>query len=183
MRSGSWRLPLEIAISGCSKPGWRISSGQAKDQASGSTWGNRDHACHQGDVSGILANSTESSLSMHVSWFKNVLLDLTQRGFIRSINCSHSLSGSCRGGAATPFAEAMFPFRSPFNPEKQQKNGGIFCCKSTKSSRSESANSRGPDIRRVVPKKGIIATGQLAAGARRAARLAFRASGERPPTR
>ena len=29
MRSGSWRLPLEIAISGCSKPGWRISSGQA----------------------------------------------------------------------------------------------------------------------------------------------------------
>jgi hypothetical protein len=96
------------------------------DQASGSTWGNRDHACHQGDVSGVLANSTESTLSMHVSLFKNVLLDLTQRGFIPSINCSHSRSGSCRGGAATPFAEAMFPFRSPFNPEKQQENGGIF---------------------------------------------------------
>jgi len=92
------------------------------DQASGSTWGNRDHACHQGDVSGVLANSTESSLSMHVSLFKNVLLDLTQRGFIPSINCSHSLSGSCRGGAATPFAEAMFPFRSQKSSKKTEES-------------------------------------------------------------
>jgi hypothetical protein len=96
------------------------------DQASGSTWGNRDHAYHQGDISRVLANSTKYSSSIHVSLFKKVFLDLTQRGFIPSINCSHSLSGSCRGGAATPFADAMFPFRSPLNPEKQQENGGIF---------------------------------------------------------
>jgi hypothetical protein len=69
---------------------------------------NRDHACHQGGVSGVLANSTQSSLSMHISLFKNLLLVLTPRGFIPSINCSHSLGGSCQGGAATPFVEAIY---------------------------------------------------------------------------